>query len=504
MFSKINKLKIVIGIVMSIAMLISENNIENKVLAKIKNPIDTGNGYEYSNGKLIGKKVNLGKSGSISSGLNNDLKLILEKEYNIVIDKSKSDDKRYRYWGADENIAVDKNEYKNYTKRYPDGFKMNSILAPDYFKFYYVYDMQGVIYDYGCFRDDNSLCTIPYGGAQAYDFYGYDENGFDVNGYDKDGYKQDGYNDDGYDKEGYDRTGYNKNGFDKNNVDKEGCVYTGGYDEDCYRVEPENKESYDFNKWSVDGHMIRGTDEYNVDKFYGDRNGEFNFNIADNDKIKKYYSGCGKYVYMHYMWKNNKNKKRYKSAVLYITVPKAYKKTHKSFNYIEIWNGEIEAAVQFFENIRDIVNDDTEFEKKHVITSTTYKLNLDYEESVFILGQQDGYKDFSYKFVPSTKDLLNTNLSSYKEKMISANNTEIDLASEKSINDDIYLANIDARNIEVETSDSSVVKVSKTNKLKNTYVTLKLTGGSKSGKATVTVKDKKSGKKQKITVTNVA
>ena len=56
---------------------------ESRVKADTTNPIDTGRGYEYSNGKAIGKYLRIEKNNQTND--TNTLKIIAD-EYNLTID----------------------------------------------------------------------------------------------------------------------------------------------------------------------------------------------------------------------------------------------------------------------------------------------------------------------------------------------------------------------------------------------------------------------------------
>ena len=317
----------------------------------------------------------------------------------------------------------------------------------------------------------------------GYDRAGYDKNGYDRNGYDKDGYGRDGYNKNGYDVKGYNRDGYNKNGFNKQNVCKDGYVYTQGYKhyvrgiDYLYRLNKKPKYITGLTKWCLNGRSAM-------------ENGTFNFNVADLNKIQKSYSGCDNLIRsLRYVKGETQNGSRIRSGVGYITVPKSYIKK-KAVIVIEHTNNVLyrthftvkKTSYKFKMRDDDIVN-------CYFVTSWNLKKGMKYK----------GVK-FAYKYVPSTSKVKKTTSSVYKGKIIASDKTKVTLSKGKSTTTAVYLANIDVKDISVK-ADTSIVKVTKTNKLNNTYIQLKLTGTGNKGTTTVTIKDK-NGHSEKIKVTN--
>lgn len=313
----------------------------------------------------------------------------------------------------------------------------------------------------------------------GYNDAGYDEAGYDRNGYDKDGYDRDGYNKSGYDAKGYDRDGYNKNGFNRERVCRDGYVYTRGFkdyivgSDYLYRLNKKPKYIQGLTKWCLNGRSAM-------------ENGTFNFNVADLNKIQKSYSGCDTQIRsLRYVKGKTQNGSHMRSGVAYITVPKSY----------------INKAIIVVEHTNNVL-----YRTHFTVKKTSYKFKIHGNDIIIcympISKKKVKPSKFAYKYVPSTSKVKKTTSSAYAGKIIASDKTKVTLSEGKSTTTDVYLANIDVKNISINSSNTSIVKVKKKNKLSNTYVTLKLTGGSKKGTATVTVKDKKSGKTEKITVTN--
>ena len=395
--------------------------------------------------------------------------------------------------------------------------------------------------------------------SDGYDREGYDKSGYNANGYDRSGYKKDGFNDAGYDKDGYDKKGYNDAGFDRDGYDKQGLdrdsYNKDGYKEGYYNFKNVygrytlddfdrngisilgfNKDgvykdgyvytnytgsgkyfpvTYDFteewkkgkvNRWYPDGRKV-------ADWGAWDAPGEFNFEVINNKNIRDYYTDICLSLFANEPMSKNKSKTRYKSAVVYITVPQSYvnrkgKKTN--IYYLGITRNGASTGSKIYK-----------------ITSRYMKVQLHFGDSIKVgnyVNGDDGsicMHPFSYKYIPSTKWVEKSSMTKYNGKLINAFDTKVNITHNKTKTDMVYLANIDYRNIVVSSSNSSIVKVRKvktrhsTAKYKNNVkakwmkfdrdakiLGIKLTGGSKKGTATITIKDKKSGKTEKIKVTN--
>lgn len=209
----------------------------------------------------------------------------------------------------------------------------------------------------------------------------------------------------------------------------------------------------------------------------------------------------------------DKSKTRYKSAVVYITVPQSYvnrkgKKTN--IYYLGITRNGARTGSKIYK-----------------ITSRYMKVKLHFGDSIKVGNYVNGNDGsicthpFSYKYIPSTKWVEKSSMTKYSGKLINAFDTKVNTTTNKTKTDMVYLANIDYSNIVVSSSNSSIVKVRKVQTRHATanykssvkakwmkfdrdakMLGVKLTGGSKKGTATVTIKDKKSRKTETIKVTN--
>lgn len=89
-----------VSIMLSVALAMSSVNISGveftkSVSAASVNPVDTGNGYEYSTGRAIGMQMNA--NGWISEAVSN----VIFDEYNISGGK-------YTSWGGTASITIEK------------------------------------------------------------------------------------------------------------------------------------------------------------------------------------------------------------------------------------------------------------------------------------------------------------------------------------------------------------------------------------------------------------
>ena len=405
---------------------------------------------------------------------------------------------------------------------------------------------------------------LPYGGSKAYNVYGYDENGYDNKGYktdgyndagyDRDGYKTDGYNDAGYDKAGYDRNGwdkegYNRNGykpgyynfldyscgsakdgykvdsmfdrngidlfgFDKNGVYKDGFIYTDTDDwsqklvPNTYHNIIECFKAGEEERWHTDGRKV-------MDSGAWDSTNRYNFEVAVDKNIRNYYTNQSIGFYSVASTKGEDYAQtRFISGVLYVTVPDSYvnrkgKKTN--IYYLGITQNGARTHTRLYK-----------------IKSKYMRIKLAYGDSVSI-GNYSNVDDgsickhpFSYKYVPSTKYLGCSSVSfDYKGKLINASETKVNITPKHTKKDIVYTSNMDYKNITVKSSNSKIVKAKKikfmysTKEMKRAVklkyfkfdkkakmLAVKLTGGSKKGTATVTIKDTKSEKTETIKVTN--
>lgn len=165
--------------------------------------------------------------------------------------------------------------------------------------------------------------------------------------------------------------------------------------------------------------------------------------------------------------------------------------------------------------------------KTYKITSRYMKVKLHFGDTVKI-GNYTNVNTgsvcvhpFAYKYVPSTTWIKTSTMTNYKGKMISPDVTKVTTNKNKTTRDIIYLSNIDYNNIIVKTDNKNIVTATKTNFRYNTSdyakavkykiikfdndaytMAINLKGGSKKGTATVTIKDKVTGKTEKIKVTN--
>lgn len=101
MIKKNNKIThSVVSIMLSVALAMSSVNISDveftkSVSAASVNPVDTGNGYDYSTGRAIG--MTLGNNGSMTEEVSN----VILAEYSIT-------GCRYDGWGGSGSIAIEK------------------------------------------------------------------------------------------------------------------------------------------------------------------------------------------------------------------------------------------------------------------------------------------------------------------------------------------------------------------------------------------------------------
>lgn len=90
-----------VSIMLSVALAMSSANISGVEFTKsvsaatINNPVDTGNGYEYSTGRAIG--MTLGNKGGMTEAVSN----VILAEYSIT-------DCQYGEWGGSGSIAIAK------------------------------------------------------------------------------------------------------------------------------------------------------------------------------------------------------------------------------------------------------------------------------------------------------------------------------------------------------------------------------------------------------------
>ncbi len=476
----------------------------NKKGEKAKSKVDTGEGFEYN---ITGGGCGI----KIKSNLDEDeFGEIVSREYNITYNKNDSKSLNSAYTSV----------FKSF--RYPEGYTYK-YLKIDNTYIYCLTNSSGKVYDYGKIdvSDQSDISSVaanlpstPLGGKKSYDYYGCSRDGYNKNGLDYQGFGRDGYNKKNRNKNGYDKKGYlytEEKTSSERAVPTDFTTITESYKkklrsewEDGYFYDENGVYNYDkiddfdYLKWYDDGRLAGATERYYDDgetvidigemEFYKWGNGIFNFNLPNKDKIRKSYSGYTdmlsiekqKVGYIKDKKTELKEENCIKSYTLYITPAKSCRLY--TGKYIK------EKNVKKF---------------KFLNKGKSYKITGSYKD-VIVLANDTGEleRKFSYKLVPSTKNVSNLKMSAYKGKMISADKTSIKVKAKSSVNDDIYLANINAEDIKVTSSNKAIVKVSKKNKAGNIYCTLKLTGGSKKGKATVTIKDKNSGKKQKITVTN--
>lgn len=401
--------------------------------------------------------------------------------------------------------------------------------------------------------DNKGYKTDGYNDA-GYDRDGYDKKGFNSDGYDREGYKTDGYNDAGYDKAGYDRNGwdkegYNRNGykpgyynfldyscgsakdgykvnsmfdrngidlfgFDKNGVYKDGFIYTDTDDwsqklvPNTYHNIIECFKAGEEERWHTDGRKV-------MDSGAWDSTNRYNFEVAVDKNIRNYYTNQSIGFYSVASTKGEDYAQtRFISGVLYVTVPDSYvnrkgKKTN--IYYLGITQNGARTHTRLYK-----------------IKSKYMRIKLAYGDSVSI-GNYSNVDDgsickhpFSYKYVPSTKYLGCSSVSfDYKGKLINASETKVNITPKHTKKDIVYTSNMDYKNITVKSSNSKIVKAKKikfmysTKEMKRAVklkyfkfdkkakmLAVKLTGGSKKGTATVTIKDTKSEKTETIKVTN--
>ena len=96
-----------VSIMLSVALAMSSVNISGveftkNVSAASVNPVDTGNGYEYSTGKAIG--MTLGNKGGMTEEVSN----VILAEYNIT-------DCQYGAWGGSGSIPIEKKNMQDDT-----------------------------------------------------------------------------------------------------------------------------------------------------------------------------------------------------------------------------------------------------------------------------------------------------------------------------------------------------------------------------------------------------
>ena len=420
-------------------------------------------------------------------------------------------------------------------------------------RFYFITDSNNVIYDYGKITSYDPIYyksqLLPYGGSKAYNVYGYDENGYDNKGYktdgyndagyDRDGYDKKGFNSDGYDREGYktgyynfldyscgsakdgykvdsmfDRNGIDLFGFDKNGVYKDGFIYTDTDDwsqklvPNTYHNIIECFKAGEEERWHTDGRKV-------MDSGAWDSTNRYNFEVAVDKNIRNYYTNQSIGFYSVASTKGEDYAQtRFISGVLYVTVPDSYvnrkgKKTN--IYYLGITQNGARTHTRLYK-----------------IKSKYMRIKLAYGDSVSI-GNYSNVDDgsickhpFSYKYVPSTKYLGCSSVSfDYKGKLINASETKVNITPKHTKKDIVYTSNMDYKNITVKSSNSKIVKAKKikfmysTKEMKRAVklkyfkfdkkakmLAVKLTGGSKKGTATVTIKDTKSEKTETIKVTN--
>lgn len=420
-------------------------------------------------------------------------------------------------------------------------------------RFYFITDSNNVIYDYGKITSYDPIYyksqLLPYGGSKAYNVYGYDENGYDNKGYKTDGYNDAGYDKAGYDRNGWDKEGYNRNGykpgyynfldyscgsakdgykvdsmfdrngidlfgFDKNGVYKDGFIYTDTDDwsqklvPNTYHNIIECFKAGEEERWHTDGRKV-------MDSGAWDSTNRYNFEVAVDKNIRNYYTNQSIGFYSVASTKGEDYAQtRFISGVLYVTVPDSYvnrkgKKTN--IYYLGITQNGARTHTRLYK-----------------IKSKYMRIKLAYGDSVSI-GNYSNVDDgsickhpFSYKYVPSTNYLGCSSVSfDYKGKLINASETKVNITPKHTKKDIVYTSNMDYKNITVKSSNSKIVKAKKikfmysTKEMKRAVklkyfkfdkkakmLAVKLTGGSKKGTATVTIKDTKSEKTETIKVTN--
>ena len=103
-----------VSIMLSVALAMSSANISGveftkSVSAASVNPVDTGNGYEYSTGRAIGMQMNAPYTGK---------SFPTETISNIIFDEYDLSNCQYDDWGGDDSINIEK-------KNMPDIIKMD-------------------------------------------------------------------------------------------------------------------------------------------------------------------------------------------------------------------------------------------------------------------------------------------------------------------------------------------------------------------------------------------
>lgn len=78
------------------------SDIKTVSAASITNPIDTGNGYEYSTGRAIGMQGN-------PEGIGKEF--VTEEISNIIFDEYNMSNCRYSAWGGGDSINIEKKMY---------------------------------------------------------------------------------------------------------------------------------------------------------------------------------------------------------------------------------------------------------------------------------------------------------------------------------------------------------------------------------------------------------
>lgn len=442
-------------------------------------------------------------------------------------------------------------------------------------RFYFITDHNNVIYDYGKITSYNSTYynsqLLPYGGSKAYNVYGYDENGYDNKGYKTDGYNDAGYDRDGYDKKGFNSDGYDRDGYDKNGYDRDGYGRDGynkkgydeagydhdGYDRNGYDREGYDKDGYNVKRYKRDGYNYYGFNKDGINKdgyiytynntvsgflsrLYGYTISEYNkgyiqkwnqdgsaaitigswtgsslynFEVAVQKKIRKSYSNIGLLCQAVSPLSSSKSKTKYKSGIVYITVPKSYvnrkgKKTN--IYYLAITRNAACTSTKIYK-----------------ITSRYMKVKLHFGDTIKV-GNYTNVNTgsvcvhpFAYKYVPSTTWIKTSTMTNYKGKLINPDVTKVTTKKNKTTRDIVYLSNMDYNNIIVKTTNKDIVTATKINFSYDTFdyakavkykiikfdndakiMAINLKGGKNKGTATVTIKNKVTGKTQKIKVTN--
>ena len=108
MIKKNNKIThSVVSIMLSVALAMTSVNVSGvdftkSVSAASVNPVDTGNGYEYSTGRAIG--MTLGNNGHMT-----------EEVSNIIFDEYSLTDCRYDGWSCAKSIPIEKKNMQDDT-----------------------------------------------------------------------------------------------------------------------------------------------------------------------------------------------------------------------------------------------------------------------------------------------------------------------------------------------------------------------------------------------------